>query len=266
MKVSTSFVQDQRHTTKSQRFSAVQPSHIAAVLDNHGFNLVHLKSATARKQDNAAHQTTIARYRSAEEFKVGGLHMDLVFKVPHLYGSVEAFLGTYRLVCTNGLVVGSRFFEAPRIRHAASALPQLESLIPQLVAKHDELFDTIREMGARTVTPIQVADFVREAARLRLGENDKIESIDYGDLMRIRRPEDNGNDAFTVLNVVQENLMRFGLQYQMKTVNEAGKTSIRNMLARPVTRTKLGDTESTRSVDLNASVWDAAAQILMKIG
>jgi len=47
MKVSTSFVQDQRHTTKSQRFSAVQPSHIAAVLDNHGFNLVHLKSAGA---------------------------------------------------------------------------------------------------------------------------------------------------------------------------------------------------------------------------
>jgi hypothetical protein len=272
-KVPTSFMQDQKHSTKSDIFVAIQPAQIATVLRDQGFNLVHLKSGRARTEERADHQTTIARYRSENELTVGGLHMDLVFKVPHLYGSLQAFVGTYRQVCSNGLVVGSKFFEAPRIRHTGDALSQLDSLIPALVAKHDQLVDSIREMQARDVTPNQVAEFVREAAFLRLGLGTNsplaiqgeigVSKIKFDDLMRVRRDADKGQDAFSVLNVVQENVMRFGLRYDTQSVDQNGRIQSRHMTARPVTRNRQGETESVRSVDMNASLWDIAAKILM---
>lgn len=269
--VSTSFVQDQKHETKTERFVAIQPSQIETKLADHGFSLVHLKSGRARHESRADHQTTIARYRGSE-LTIGGLHMDLVFKVPHLYGAIQAFLGTYRLVCSNGLVVGTKFFDAPRIRHTGDALTQVETLIPQLVAKHDQLIDAIREMQGRDVTPSQVADFVREVAHLRIGQPDngpilneerRIVSIQYNDLMQVRRGADQGQDAFTVLNVVQENIMRHGMRYQTKSLDDKGRDVVRNMTARPVTRSRQGETESVRSVDLNASIWDLAKEILV---
>lgn len=261
--VSSSFTQDQAHQDKTARFVPIQPSQIATVLADKGFNLVHLKSGQARLAENVAHQTTIARYRSENEFKIGGLNLDLVFKVPHIYGSLEAFLGTYRQVCTNGLVVGQKFFEIPRIRHSGDALSQLESLIPLLISKYAELGETIAAMSARNVTPVQVADFVKEVATLRIGQNEKIRNVRYTDLTRVRRTEDNGQDAFSVLNVVQENVMRYGLRYQAASQDEAGRIVVRNMTARPMARNRAGETESISSVDMNASIWDAAAKILM---
>ena len=259
----TSFTQDEAHQTKSSKFVPIQPSQIATVLADNGFKLAHLKQGRARLPDRAAHQTTIARYRSETELKINGLHMDLVFKVPHLYGALQSYIGTYRQVCSNGLVVGVKYFETPRIRHTGDALSQLENLIPQLVAKHDQLTDSIREMMSRDVTPTQVAEFIREAAILRLGQAENINSIQYNDLTVVHRADDSGRDAFTVLNVVQENLMRRGLRYVSSSVDQHGRTNLRNMTARPILRQRGGEAESVRSVDLNASLWDAANRILM---
>jgi Domain of unknown function (DUF932) len=266
--ITGSFVQDQAHLTKSAKFVAIQPSQIAEALQPSGFELVSLKSGKAKNEDRQNHQTTIARYRSNHELTIGGAHMDLVFKVPHLYGSLQAFVGTYRVICSNGLVTGTKFFEAQRIRHQGDALAQLETLIPTLVSKHDQLVDTIQEMSARNVTPVQVAEFVREVAHMRLGvesslAESSIKAIQYSDLMRVWRSADAGQDAFSVLNVVQENVMRFGLRYQTQTIDDQGGMQVRNVTARPVTRNGQGDTESVRSVDLNASIWDSAAKILM---
>lgn len=268
-KISTSFVQDQAHQTKTEKFIAIQPSEIAGVLANHGFDLVSLKSGKARLADRADHQTTIARYRSRDPLTIssGGreMFMDLVFKVPHLYGALQAFVGTFRQVCTNGLVVGEKFATG-RVRHVGDALSQLQTLIPTLVSQHDTLVDTIRAMQARPVSAVELSELTKAVARLRLGQNDKIVSIQYDDLIKVRRQEDSQNDLFSVMNVLQENVMRHGLRYttQTDTVDNKGfaRTNMRNMTARPVTRTRQGDTESVRSVDLNASIWDEATKLL----
>lgn len=259
----TSFTQDQKHETKSNKFIAIQPSQIGAALIGQGFDLVHLKMGKARKAGNETHQTTIARYRQNHELKIGGNYMDLVFKVPHLYGAIEAFVGTYRLVCSNGMVVGTKFFAPPRIKHVGDAQSQIDALIPQLVAKHDELVANIEFLQSRDVTSSQVAEFVRVSANLRLQGTGNVSNIQYSDLTRVRRADDAGNDAFTVLNVVQENLMRYGMRYETRSIDDTGRETVRNMTARPVTRSRMGDTESVRSVDLNASLWDAANEILM---
>lgn len=262
--ISSSFIQDQKHGTKTDRFVAVQPAQIATVLKDYGFDLVHLKTGQARRLDRESHQTTIARYRSPDALKIEGLHLDLVFKVPHLYGAIEAFLGTFRQVCSNGLTVGTKFYQAPRIRHTGDALSTLNTTIMNLVAQNDALTDQIKIMSAKDVTPSQVAEFVHEVAQLRLAGTENLVSVNYSDLMSVRRGADMGKDAFSVLNVVQENVMRFGMRYQTETTDsKTGIKSVRNMNARPVMRRAQGEIETIKSVDLNASIWDAASNILM---
>lgn len=262
--MSTSFVQDQKHVSKTDRFVAIQPSKIESMLKPLGFDLVSLKTGKARRLDRVDHQTTIARYRAPNGLKINGLDLDLVFKVPHLYGALEAFLGTYRQICTNGLVVGHKFFNPPRIRHTGDALYSLETIVPVLASKHDQLADSIRSMQAREVNPERLAEFIKAVTTLRLGNDEKIVNVQYRDLTTVRRDADTGRDVFSVLNVVQENVMRYGLRYQTKSTDANGVETLRNMTARPVSWTrKIGEVETSRSVDLNASIWDKANEILM---
>ena len=266
----TSFTQDEAHQTKSAKFVPIQPSQLAAVLADHGFDLVHLKMGRARIADRAAHQTTIARYRAknALSIKSGGrdLYMDLVLKVPHIYGALQAYVGTYRQICTNGLVVGHKFVSG-RVAHVGDAMSQLDKLLPSLISQHDQLVDHIRLMQSRNVTPNEIAQLTKQVADLRLDGIKNVVSVQYSDLAKVRRAEDTGTDLFTVMNVLQENVMRNGFRYQTETTQLDTRTGMhytvpRNNTARPVTRTKSGDTETVRSVDLNASIWDAAMNIL----
>lgn len=267
VQITDSFTQDQKHESKSNKFVTIQPKHIAEILSSHGLDLVHLRSGIAKNPDRAAHQTTIARYRSSQEMKIGGLNLDIVFKIPHLYGSIEAFLGTYRRVCSNGMVVGDKFMNIPRIRHSGNAISQIESIIPLLVAKHDQLCELITAMSAQQVDPVRLAAFLKEVARLRLdtlGENSKVISVKYNDLAVVRRTEDTGTDVFSILNVVQENIMRHGMSYQIESKNKNGDVSVRSMTTRPMIKTRReNEIETIRSVNMNASIWDAAQNILM---
>lgn len=260
--ISTSFVQDQKHNSKSERFVQIVPSDIGMRLADQGFELVKLQSGQARKQENIGHQTTIARYRQNQELTIGGHHLDIVFKVPHLTGSVQAFLGTYRQICSNGLVVGTKFFDAPRVRHGGDALDQISGLVGTLVSKHDQLIETIRELQSRDVTPKGLCDFLEAAAALRLENSSNVLNTQYQDLLMIRREVDTGKDAYTILNVVEENLSRYGFRYQTKSVDDHGVSSLRNMVARPLAFRRGADVESSRSVDVKSQLWDLASEFL----
>ena len=260
--ISTSFIQDQKHATKSERFVQIVPSDIGMRLADQGFELVKLQSGQARKQENIGHQTTIARYRQNNELTIGGHFLDVVFKVPHLTGSVQAFLGTYRQVCSNGLVVGQKFFEAPRIRHTGDALDQIEGLVAGLVSKHDQLIEFIKELQSRDVSPQGLSEFLERAVALRLENSENVQNVQYSDLLTVRREADTNKDAYTIYNVVEENINRHGFRYQVKNTDENGIVNIRNMVARPLGYRRGQDVETSRSVDYKSELTDIAYEFL----
>lgn len=252
---STSFLQDQPHVTKSERFIAIQPAQIEAVLNGHGFDLVHLKTGRAKHADKQDFQTTVARYRSRELFDINGSSFDLIFKVPHLYGRLVGILGLFRGVCANQMNVGQHF-ETIKVAHTGDPVSELNSLIPRLVAQQQSLIDTVKMMQARTVSPIELAQFATNVAQLRLAQTENVSKIYAAPLLKVRRIEDNTSDLWTVLNVVQENLIRGGVGYQTETADAQGLITIRNGTARRVSE------QSVRAIDLNASIWDEATKLL----
>lgn len=254
--VSNSFVQTQKHETKSDRFQAIQPAKILEVLDGHGFDLVHLKTGKAKSPDRADFQTTVARYRSRDQFSIDGLGFDIIFKVPHLYGALQGVLGLFRGTCANQLNVGTHF-ETIKVKHVGNPYEQLNSLIPRLVAQRESLVETVRMMQARDVTPSELVQLAENIARIRLdGIDSNIVKIETASLLKVRRQDDAKNDLFSCLNVVQENIMRYGVKYQIETQDANGVTNIRNQTARKVRE------ESVKAIELNASIWDAATKLL----
>jgi hypothetical protein len=255
MQVSTSFIQDSKHVSKSDRFKVIQPSMIETVLNDHGFDLVHLKTGKSKNPDRQDFQTTVARYRSRQAFEIDGLNMDLIFKVPHLYGKLVGVLGLFRGVCANQLNVGTHF-KTVKVGHIGDPMSQLDTLIPELVAQHNQLAETVRIMQAREVNANELIQLAKDVSLARLDGVDNIQRIEYQDLLKVRRQDDVKNDLFSVLNVLQENAIRYGLRYQTTSINEIGVTQVRNMVARPV------KIESVRAIDLNASIWDVASKLI----
>lgn len=258
-----SFTQDEKHLSKSEKFVPVKPEWGAEILNEYGYFLKSLNVGKARKTENAAHQTTIATYQKETQLAVGDIFPRITLKIPHIYGAIQTLAAFLRLSCLNGNAVRLDETKAPRIKHLGDAMSQFENTVRGLVSYTDEMNDSIREMMARDVTPSQVADFVREAVNLRLGHNPNVQDVDYSTLLTVRRASDSGRDAFTQYQVVQEALMRFGFKYGLKSQDENGVVSIRNMTARPVTRSNTGEIETIRSVDLNADLHQAALKILM---
>lgn len=253
--ISTSFVQDQKHLTKSDRFQVIKPSMIADVLNDHGFDLVHLKTGKAKDASRQDFQTTVARYRSRDGFAIDGLSFDIIFKVPHLYGSLQGVLGLFRGTCANQLNVGTHF-ESVKVKHLGNPLQELDSLIPRLVAQRESLVETVKMMQSRDVTPSELIQLAQDVASIRLQGIDNVAKVEIQDLIKVRRQDDAKNDLFSCLNVIQENVLRFGLRYQITSVDQNGIQTIRNQTARKVRE------ESVRAIDLNASIWDAATKLL----
>lgn len=258
-----SFTQDERHLSKSDKFVPVAPKWGAEILNEYGYFLKSLNVGRARKLENANHQTTIATYQNETPQAVGDIFARITLKIPHIYGAIVPYWGFLRLSCLNGNALKLASAKVDRIPHTGDALSQFEKTVRTMVNSVAELNDSIREMQAREVNATQVAEFVREIAALRLPQNESIKNVQYSDLLTVRRSTDSGRDAFTTYQVVQENLMRYGLRYQTETIDQQGRTNVRQMVARPITRTRQGEVETVRSVDLNASLYDSALKILM---
>ncbi len=255
---STSFLQDQRHGTKSQRFQPIKPEMIAEVLSPHGFNLASLKTGQAILPDRADHQTTIARYRSQNEMKIGGHYLDIVAKVPHLYGAVELFLGTYRVICGNGMAVGVKF-NSFKVKHLGNPADQIKQALPILVAQEQAMVETIQAMQGIQLNFSMQLQLASAAATLRLGDQSNLLQQFSEDLLIARRAEDEREDLYTVFNRIQENLVRNRMRYttqSVRLVNGVQETYVRNNTTSPI-----GE-RSVRSVDFNRQLWDLGTSFI----
>ena len=91
----------------------------------------------------------------------------------------------------------------------------------------------------------QIAEFAKKAAAIRFGA-EQLENItiDFDDLVTPTRPEDNGNDLWSVFNVVQEKLVHGMFEY-------TSGTKLRK--ARKIKNFK-------QDLDLNAKLYELAVE------
>ena len=118
-----------------------------------------------------------------------------------------------------------------------TAINNITAFKPQLEAK-------IQTLESIELNKQEKQSFARSAIPLRFDEHLE---VDYNDLLLAHREEDERSDIYTVLNVIQENLLR-------GNISGVNKETGRRFTTREITCI-------AKDVDVNQGLWDIAERI-----
>jgi hypothetical protein len=124
--------------------------------------------------------------------------------------SLKILLGIFRLVCSNGMVVGQNF-GSYAVRHVGDIGSQIDAALTSIAGMLPKVSEKINAFNTLQLSDAQRADFAREAVKLILPET--AQSVDLSTALTIRRQQDSKQDLWTVYNRVQESLIRGGVKY-----------------------------------------------------
>jgi hypothetical protein len=88
---------------------------------------------------------------------------------------------------------------------------QVQELVTQATQRFSTLTEKIKEYNKIELSSANKINFAKKTIAMHWGEKSVIEPEQ---LLLPRRPEDEKNDLFTVYNVIQENVIKGGVEYR----------------------------------------------------
>lgn len=127
------------------------------------------------------------------------------------HDGMQAFkfsVGIFRLVCSNGLVVADEKFSDFKIKHKGYTFEELRNVVRQAVEDLPNRVQVMNDMRDRVLTQEEKNQLALDSMLIRAG----VKSLDYDqetiqDILEPKRKEDEGNDLWTVFNVIQEKII-----------------------------------------------------------
>jgi hypothetical protein len=124
-------------------------------------------------------------------------------------GAWDLVAGMMRLVCLNGMAVGTAWGSI-RVAHVGNVSARVLAATHDIADNFGKLHDVIDAMRAKVISYDAAYAFAEEAHKLRFPEGNA--PVLASTLLDARRVEDAGQDLWTVYNRVQENVVRGGQQ------------------------------------------------------
>jgi hypothetical protein len=232
----------------SNKYSHIPTNQIIQDMEKLGWGVVDAKQVRARKGDG--YQKHLVVFRN-NNIVIEGTDGDSVYPQVLLTNSHDgknAFTftaGLFRMVCENGLVICSKEFENLKIRHYGYNFEELTNVINAMVEKLPLTVESMNRFKTKQLRKEQIFEFAKKAAAIRFGA-DQLENItiNYSALVTPTRPEDKGDDLWSVFNVVQEKLVHGMFEY-------ISGTKLRK--ARKIKNFK-------QDLDLNAKLYELAVE------
>lgn len=152
------------------------------------------------------------RHKNYLDLNWNDLAPELVFLNSH-NGRISAKImaGMFRPVCSNGLVITSSNFGFVSHKHIGITSNDLEEVIYNFAKSTDKILSNVDKYKKVELKEDEKRGFARVVKNAVFGRDSKIE---YDKLLNPKREADAKNDLFTVYNVVQENIIKGGIEYQ----------------------------------------------------
>lgn len=241
---------ERAHDSRSARYTYIPTAAALAGLRAEGFEVWAAMQSRSRNADRRAHTKHLLRLRhcSAPSFKLPG---DVVPEIILLNShdgssSYQLFAGMFRLVCTNGLIVGQNISEAVRVPHKGDIGQQVIEGAYRVLDQTREVTHAIEQMQGQSLHAGQQQAFARAALSLRYGSADR-SPISTDQVLAVRRDEDAADTVWTTFNRVQEALVNGGLR-------------ARSLQGRRQTTRAINGID--QNVSLNRALWTLAAELL----
>jgi len=234
------------HSSASDAYHFVSTVEVIDEIRQHSWFPVSVQEASVRDEDKEGFQRHLVRFRHFDDLiapKENAVEL-LLFNSHDRSTAFSISVGIYRFVCANGLVVADSVFESYKIKHIGDRNNDVTTAIANICTFKPLLQKKIDTFEAIILNPTEQESFARAAIPLRFDEQLKVNHLD---LLIPHRVEDEKSDLYTVLNIIQENLLRGNI----KGVNiQSG----RNFTSREIT-------SISKDVDVNQGLWDIAERI-----
>jgi len=201
----------------SDKYTHIPTSNVIDDMDLLGWKVVDAKEVKARK--GIGFQKHLLVFRN-EDVVINGADGDTVFPQILLTNSHDGknsftfTAGLFRMICENGLVVSTEQFEDVKMRHMGYTFEELQEQIKGMVERLPLTVESMNKMKQIEMSQEAALEFARKAVATRFKENE-IEniSVDTNQLLIPTRKEDEGNDLWSVFNVVQEKILEGDFNY-----------------------------------------------------
>ena len=218
----------------SKRYRFIPTTTVLNKLRDKGYNVTNVQQSRTRIEGKGEFTKHLLRLRHDDyvnPVNVGDEVPEIVLVNSHdRTSSYQIYLGIFRLVCTNGLIVASTKIESLKIRHSGSGHlnRQILRIADKVSSEAPKVFNRISEYKTIDLDQDQQIDFATKARDILKTTLD----VQPERLLRVRRYADRGNGTNTlwnVSNIVQENIVRGGVLARNSQGNFRHTSQIKNI-------------------------------------
>jgi len=153
--------------------------------------------------------------------------------------------GLFRMVCENGLVISTNEFEKVSIRHMGYDFEELQKQVTEMVEKLPLTVESMNKMIDTKLEEKSILKFAKDMLAVRFPEDElRRITIDMDEFITPVRPEDKGEDLWSIFNVIQEKIIEGDFDYSIGTKHRKAR-QIKNF---------------KQDMDLNSKMFDVALE------
>lgn len=237
---------EQPHHEVSDMYHFIPTIDVVQEIKAHNWHPVSVSQAGVRDEDKEGTQQHLVRFRHFDDLlnpQENAVEL-LLFNSHDRSKSFSISAGIYRFVCSNGLVIADSIFETYKIKHLGERENDVATAVNNITQIKPKLMNRITTLESIKLTQLEQESFAKSSIPLRF---DNHLQIDHKDLLVPHRREDTKDDLYTVLNVIQENLLKGNISGINKDTN-------RKFTSKEIT-------SISKDVDVNQGLWDIAERI-----
>lgn len=237
---------EEPHYEVSDRYHFIPTIEVINQIKQHNWYPVSVQEASVKEESKEGYQRHLVRFRHFDDLlnpRKNAVEL-LLFNSHDRSTAFSISAGIYRFVCANGLVIADSVFERYKIKHIGERENDVMNAIKNITAFKPKLEAKINHFESIELSTHEKQSFARSAIPLRFDEHLK---VDHNDLLAPHRIEDENNDLYTVLNVVQENLLR-------GNISGINKETGRRFTSKEIK-------SINKDVEVNQGLWDIAERI-----
>ena len=237
---------EEPHYDVSDKYHFIPTIDVINEIKANNWHPVSVSEAKVRDEDKEGFQQHLVRFRHFDDLLApqdNAVEL-LLFNSHDRSKSFSISAGIYRFGCSNGRVIAESVFESYKIKHLGDRDNDVATAVANITAIKPKLMEKIDKLESIELTELEKESFARSSIPLRFNKNLQ---IDHTDLLIPHREEDTPNDLYTVLNVIQENLLR-------GNISGTNKETGRRFTSKEIT-------SISKDVDINQGLWNIAERI-----
>lgn len=235
----------------SAKYSFLPTSRIIEDMDRLGWKVCQAQANRYRNAVNAEYGNHVIKFFHPDVFlrdQDGNVesYINVVVMNNHTgMGSFKFELGMFRLVCSNGLIIKDKDMGSFNIRHTGYSFDQLQETLNQAIESLPDMVGRINHYNSIIMSKEAQREFAQKAYALRSFTDRQLTDSELDEFLAPRRREDEGDSLWTVLNRIQESVLKGGF-HTLNTKNKIRKAkSIKNI---------------QKDIQLNQQIWELGMQ------